>query len=167
MVLLRGGGGSLWLRTFTQYLALVLGSVTDRSNYINTVNLYLLFIYSHPGSFPKGFKVVTELLYNALPEYRQQSPNLSHILHRPVTTCTGSCVSESRKNPPYCLTQAHHLSPITHPPHSLSLSMNHTQPGSLPHHSTTPTPSQVGTHRLKRSSLCQCLTTTLPKLEHM
>ena len=49
-----GAEASLWLWKFTQYLALVLRSVTDKPNYINMVNLYLLFINSHPGLSPKG-----------------------------------------------------------------------------------------------------------------
>lgn len=49
-----GAEASLWLWKFTQYLALVLRSVTDKPNYINTVNLYLLVIHSHPGLSPKG-----------------------------------------------------------------------------------------------------------------
>lgn len=73
--------------------------VTDSPEYLmaNRVCRCLLFIHSHPGSFPKGFKVVTRItpvwdLLKEVPEniicFRNHRVETCHRPHRPMSSHT-------------------------------------------------------------------------------
>lgn len=123
-------------------------SVTDEPNYINTVNLYLPVIHSHPGLSPKGQG--NHRLYSALPEHRRQSPSLSHILQTSqAPQALGlAFLSQAKPLPPDPGASPASQTPSPTPPFTQAQQA----PACL--HSTTPTPSQVGAGSKAAQPVC-------------